>query len=151
MSSVPEKQFTQREITLKDTSGNALPAIVEYGCRDWTEDGCRHTECRIALKWDGGEIKGIDWHFFESFRRVREQLALQDLYPVCYGASRQIVVTGMAIDMGLGLKVYKAQLGCFLGRNQLVHIFDSGTDVEPVSVEAQQEFQHEWVRSVKSK
>jgi hypothetical protein len=150
MPSVPEKPLGQREIFLIDASGQMLPAAVELGCRDWTDDR-RHTECRIKLRWAGGEIQCIDWHFFEAFKRVREQLALQYLYPMCYGASRKIVITGMGVDMGLGLKVYKAEIGRFPSRNQLVYIFDSGEDVDPVSVEVQQEFQREWRESVLKK
>ncbi|MBD2541390.1 hypothetical protein [Coleofasciculus sp. FACHB-SPT36] len=150
MSSVPEKPLGQREIFLIDASGQLLPAVVELSCQDWTDDR-RHMECRIKLRWVGGEIQCIDWNFFEAFKRVREQLALQYLYPMCYGASREIVITGMAADMGLGLKVYKAEIGSFPSRNQLVDIFNSGEDVDPVAVEVQQEFQRKWGESVLKK
>jgi hypothetical protein len=130
-------------------SGQFFPAIVELGCRDWTDDR-RHTECRITLKCASGEIECTDWNFFESFKRVREQLALRELYPICYGASCNVVITGMAADMGLGMKVYKVDINStFSNPDQLklVHIFATGEDVNPVSVEVQEKFQREWVES----
>jgi hypothetical protein len=54
---------------------------------------------------------------------------------MCYGASQKVVITGMAAEMGLGLKIYKAEIGIFPSPKQLVSIFDSGEDVEPVDVE----------------
>jgi hypothetical protein len=150
MSNVPEKSLGEREIFLRNASGQLLPASVELGCRDWT-DNERHTECRIKLRWAGGEIESIDGHFFESFKQIRKQLALQSIYPMCYGASRKIVITGMAADMSLGLKVYKAEIGNFPSRKQLVSIFDSGDDICPASVEEQQEFQREWAESIRRK
>ena len=90
----------------------------------------------------------IDSIFWTSFKRVREQLAKINLYPMCYGASQKVVITGMAADMGLGLKVYKAEIGTFPSRKQLVSIFDFGEDVEPVAVEVQEEFQRQWAQSI---
>jgi len=145
MSKVPERDFGEHQILLRDTNGDSVPATIKLGCRGWSEDGGRRTECRINLQWSGGEIEEMDWHFFESFKHVREKLALYNLLPICYGASRRIVLSGMAVDMSLGLKVYK------VGQDgqvcpPVVCIFDSGDDVEPVSVESQEQFQDEWRR-----
>jgi hypothetical protein len=53
----------------------------------------------------------------------------------------------MAADMGMGLKVYKAEIGRPLRREDLVSIFACGPDVEPASVEEQKAFQREYFRS----
>ena len=143
MSKVPERAVGQYEIQLKDVDGHVLPATIELGCRDWTEGVGRRTECRIKLQWTGGAIEKIDWHFFESFKRVREQLALHGLLPVCYGASRKVILTGMGIDMALGRKAYRVDEDGQLIR-PTVDIFKTGDDVEPVSVEEQEQFQDEW-------
>ncbi len=45
----------------------------------------------------------------------------------------------------------EAQLGHFPRLNQLVNIFASGEDVEPVSVEVQEKFQREWAKSIRQK
>ena len=57
MSSILEKSFGHRDILLRDEEGNLLSARVELGCKDWTEDKRRHTECRIKLIWSDGEIE----------------------------------------------------------------------------------------------
>lgn len=151
MLDIPEKSLGQREVYLKDAHGHLLSAIVDLGCRDWNEAGSRRTECRITLKWADREVNQVDGDFFKSLKRVRKQLALLGLHPLCYGASRNIVITGMAIDMSLGMKIYKeVKLNTFPTRAQLVGLFDSGNDIEPVSVEEQEEFQREWVKSVRT-
>jgi hypothetical protein len=123
-----------------------LVAKVELGCRDWIDNGRRHTECRIKLWWTEGEIEETDWNFFEAFKRVRERLALYNLLPMCYGASRKVLLSGMLIDIGLGLEVYKvAESG--QPYPETVYIFDNGDDVEPVSVQVQGRFQNEWTRA----
>ncbi|MBD2104288.1 hypothetical protein [Leptolyngbya sp. FACHB-261] len=143
MSEVPEKAVGQYQISLRDAEGHLLPAAVELGCRDWTEVTGRRTKCRIKLQWAGGVIEETACHFFESFKRVQEKLALHGLLPMCYRASRRIILTGMAADMALGRKAYRVSEDGQLLR-PTVDIFKTGDDVEPVSVEAQEQFQAEW-------
>ncbi len=150
-SIISERELGSRQIQLKHIDGQLLEATVALGCRDWTENQKRNTECRITLKWVDGEIQCVAFNFFESFKLVRKRLALEALYPMCYGSNRNIVVTGMAIDMGLGLKIYKGvKLGSFPTRKQLVSLFASGEDIEPVSVEEQEEFQRQWAESLRN-
>lgn len=139
-----EKDFGKYEILLTDTDGNTQPAIVELGCRDWTENRLRHLECRITLKWENNDLEAIETDFFRAFCRIREALEQDGLYPVCYGASRRIIVTGMATDMGLGLRIYKILPLGSEEHMKLVWIFDTGPDVEPVSVETQNEFKRQY-------
>lgn len=150
MLNVPDKPLKKCEIYLKDIHGQLFIATIKLDFLDWSEDGGRRTECRIILRWLDNEIDCVDWNWFESLKRVREHLAVQNLCLMCYGASRNIVVTGMLINMGLGMKVYKGvQLGEFPCLNQLVNLFGSGEDVEPISVEEQEKFQREWAASLR--
>ena len=107
MSNVPEHAVGQYRIQLKDIDGQLFPATIESGYRDWTEDAGCCTEYRIKLQWADSVIEETDWHFFVSFKRVREQLALHSFLPMGYGASRRIILTRMGIDMALGRKVYR--------------------------------------------
>lgn len=88
--------------------------------------------------WNHGQrVRG---RFFEALCRVREDLeATFGLRPDCYGASRDVYPSGMARDMGLGLKAYKSVIGRKMDAN-LVNIFETGTDVEPASVADQRAF-----------
>jgi hypothetical protein len=142
-STIPERDFGEHQIFLRNSNLDLVPATVRLGCRDWSEDNSRKTECRINLNWAGGVVEKIDWNFFASFKRVREQLYLYDLLPICYGASKRVVLSRMSIDMSLGLQVYTVSEGGLLCHST-VHIFNSGDDVEPVSVECQEQFQDDW-------
>lgn len=147
---ISERSFGGHKIYLKDVKGQLLEAKVDLYCKDWTENKKRYTQCRIILKWSDNQIECIEGNFFSAFNRIREQLERLDIYPICYAANRNIVVTGMAIEMSLGLKIYKdVKLGIFPARNQLVDIFKTDQDVEPVTVKEQKKFQREWVQSLK--
>jgi hypothetical protein len=138
-------------ISLRDANGQQTAATVVCGLRDWSENGLRHTECRVTLTWNDVKITGIDMDFFDAFCRVREQLATFELLPVCYGASRRVFISGMARDMGLGRRIYKILPDNSTSIKHLVNIFDTGADVEPVSVEEQHAFMREWVTSSSNK
>lgn len=131
------------EIALRQGNGKLFPACVELGCRDWTDENGRNTECRIRLFWADGELDAVDWNFFAAFKAIRQQLASRELLPVCYGASRRVGLSGMLMDWGLGLQVYRLKEDGGVIQED-VCIFDNGEDVEPVSVEVQEKFQDEW-------
>jgi hypothetical protein len=146
MSEVLERDGNNIEIMLRDQDGNSLPASIETGCRDWTDEAGRHTDCRIKLSWANGVIEETDRNYFVSFKKVRNQLEIHGLLPVCYGASRRVIMTGMAAEMGLGARIWRVNQDDEMYRPP-VDIFKTGEDVEPVVVEAQEKFQMEfWKR-----
>jgi hypothetical protein len=66
---------------------------------------------------DGKKLDGVQPNlrsYFESFKRVREQLALHSPLPISYGASRKIILTGMGIDLALGRKADRVGKDCQL-------------------------------------
>ncbi|MBD2122201.1 hypothetical protein [Trichocoleus sp. FACHB-262] len=103
---------------MRDANAQLLVAKVELGGQDWADNSRRRTKCDIKLYWAEGEVEETDWHCFEAFKRVREKLALHDLLPMRYGASRKVVLSGILLDMGFGLEVYKAaELGLHYARD----------------------------------
>jgi hypothetical protein len=50
----------------------------------------------------------------------------------------------MGRDMGRGLKAYRLEMGRSAQREDLVDIFDTGPDVEPVTVAEQKIFADGW-------
>lgn len=140
MTAIPEDD-NRYEIMLRDERGSLLPATVELVDID-------AYECQLTLRWAGGELQSIEGDYFGAFCRIRERLAEQGLLPMCYGASRQIYISGMGRDMAAGLKVYKVRLGEQAQMKNLVDIFETGDDVEPVSVAEQQAFQEQWYASL---
>jgi hypothetical protein len=144
MSEVIEHIRRDIEIMLQDVDGNLLPASIETGCRDWTDaEGCRRSDCRIKLSWSGGSVEATDWNGFASFKKVRKQLEVYNLLPVCYGASRRVIMTGMGVEMGGGWRIWRINQDDEMYR-PIVDIFKTGEEVEPVRVEEQEEFQAEW-------
>ena len=127
-----------REIILKLSDGRKLKASLVYRERDAT--------CWLQLTAEGITEESTNTDYFKSFTDIRRRLAKNGIFPICYGASRKVWPSGMARDMGQGLKAYKLELGIKGG--EMVGIFETGSDVEPVTPEEQQAFEGEWFRSM---
>lgn len=109
--------------------------------------GLPHSQCRLTLKYSGGEITGEAFDYFEAICQIRNELDAIGYRPMCYGASRNVYPSGMGRDMGRGLKAYRLRLGQQPAMSDLVNIFDVGPDVEPASVKDQREFWKSWWKS----
>lgn len=141
MTAIPEDD-NHYEIMLRDERGSLLPATVELV-------DIAYGKYQLTLRWAGGELQRTDGDYFEAFCRIRERLEEQGLLPMCYGASRRIVISGMGRDMAAGLRVYKVKLGKQAQIKDLVDLFATDDDVEPVSVVEQQAFQEQWYASLR--
>lgn len=137
-------------IELVDRAGARIPATVTLGCDERMVDGFDPSEFVVTVRWAGGEQKGRGFDAFVALAAVREQLEPLGLRPACYGACRNLVVSGMASQMGGGVKGYLVSLGRPSRTADLVGIFDSDPSVEPVSVADQDEFREAWMRSLGS-
>ena len=105
-------------------------------------------ECHIAVRYRGRVIEEKASDFFEALCRVRLRLEAEKLIPFCYGASLNVFPSGMARDMGAGLKAYRLTIGKHA--KELVGIFDEGADVIPATVARQKEYFDEWLKSPKA-
>jgi len=105
-------------------------------------------ECRVALTTDDGVLEASGPDFFEAFCGVREQLETRGLVPVCYGASRKVFPSRMSRQRSLGVQAYRLELGRAGRKEDIVEIFQTGDDVEPVSVADQRRFFDEWLRTL---
>ena len=106
--------------------------------------------CRLILDCSLGRFTAVESDYFECLARIREQLEPLGVTPLCYGASRRVFPSGMARDMGYGLKAYKLELRRHGRTADLVEIFDSGPDIETATVREQEEFYQQWLSSLKS-
>ena len=122
-------------IKLRSSSGEEIAAVVEF-----RGDG---RSCEL-LRFGTNETRSTA---SEALARVRLQLEPQGLIPVCYGASRRVFPSGMARDMGRGLKAYKLALGETASTDDLVEIFATGPDVQPTTVAEQRAFFEAWLDS----
>ena len=101
--------------------------------------------CKLTCAYRGRTIEAEAPDFFEALCLVRRQLEPEGLIPFCYGASLNVYPSGMAREMGAGLKAYRMTKGAHARMADLVEIFTSGPDVIPASVDAQEEFFREWL------
>ena len=106
---------------------------------------------RISLKleFEGQCIVKTADDYFEAMCEIRRELEKKNLKLNCYGASKNVYPSGMCRDMGMGLKAYKMRLGIHVRMSDLVAIFETGTDVEPSTVEEQHNFFQQWASQPK--
>jgi hypothetical protein len=100
----------------------------------------------LKLRFIHGEVIGSALDYFEAMCQIRNTLEADGWRPLCYGSSRNVYPSGMARDMGRGLKASKMELG--RQATDCVSIFDYGPDVQPSTVEEQKQFWQEWLRSI---
>jgi hypothetical protein len=106
--------------------------------------------CRLRCEYRDKAVESTATDFFGALCDVRGLLAEDGLIPFCYGASLDVYPSGMARDMGRGLKAYKLAVGRHAKTDDLVEIFAEGLDVIPASVAAQQQFYRDWLASPRS-
>jgi hypothetical protein len=106
--------------------------------------------CLLICRYRDKTISSDATDFFEALVSIRRQLQADGLAPYCYGASLNVFPSGMARDMGQGLKAYKLTLGKHAKSADLVDIFDEGIDVAPADVDAQEQFYRDWLGSPRS-
>jgi hypothetical protein len=108
--------------------------------------GESNRQYRIDLTaWDQ-RFEGVGLDYFDALCRVREQLEGIDYWLLCYGSSLNVFPSGMCRDMGNGLVAYRDRSKS----NDIVQIFETGPDVQPVSVAEQRAFAERRWRQVPS-
>src|SRR6185295_18354608 len=97
----------------------------EFATLSTTDDEDR---CCIRLACPGRTIDAEASDYFEALCQIRLSLEKDGLIPFCYGASLNVYPSGMARDMGAGLKAYKLTIGKHARMQDLVEIFSEGPD-----------------------
>ncbi|MBF0528828.1 MAG: hypothetical protein HQK55_06075 [Deltaproteobacteria bacterium] len=132
--------MTERRISIRIADGSTIPANIEIKEQD--------ANCRLHLIGDGIDEAATGPDYFESFTEIRRRLARRNIFPLCYGASKNVWPSGMARDMLQGLAAYRLKLGFPAKENDLVDIFANAPDIEPVTPEEQRAFSDAWHRSL---
>ena len=127
------------KIPLRLEDGSVIESVLIRRSRD--------SSCWINLAAEGINESASGTDYFASFAHIKKRLAGRSIFPLCYGASRDIWPSGMARDMGQGLKAYRLIPG--EPARQLFNIFDSGEDIDPVDPDEQEAFAREWFESLK--
>lgn len=128
------------DVNLVDTLGRTLKGEFLL-----SEEDC---PCRLVLRGADWEMEAEDDDYFGALCQIRERVKVDGLVPHCYGASKNVYPSAMSRSMGGAIKAYRFRLGQPAKISDLVCIFDSGPDVEPVSVAQQEAFYKEWLASL---
>lgn len=121
------------------------------GVFSFDDESNEDDDCRLTLRYAGEEITATDGNYFDALCRIREGLEIRGLRPFCYGSSRNVSPSNMSCQMCGGLRAYRMTLGRPAKQSDLVGIFDSGPDVEPVTVSEQQKYRDEWHQSLSTR
>ncbi|MEN8376960.1 MAG: hypothetical protein ABFS34_16150 [Gemmatimonadota bacterium] len=118
--------------------GSTSPAVVEW----WTEYTESERIRHVDILFQGGSYRGSAGDYFGALMEARPPLEHAGYRLLCYGASRNVWASGMARCMAQGL------LAVLHGRpfaDGPVHIFETGPEVVPATVDEQMDFLGEWL------
>jgi hypothetical protein len=104
-------------------------------------------DCWLQVSCVGIKESSTGSSYFEALSIIRERLAEHHIFPLCYGASRNVWPSGMACDFTQALVAYRLEMG--LPGEVRVNIFESGPDVDPVTPKEQKAFYRKWLKSLK--
>lgn len=135
-------QNENRTIKFRLLNGEEAEGIFTY-------DPKSHGNCHLSLQLADRIFEATEPDYFEALCTIRKSLEREGIETLCYGASKTVFPSAMARDMGSGLVAYKNTMGLHARQEDLVHIFDSGDDVEPATVAEQRAFFHNWVKSAR--
>lgn len=124
------------EIEMLHPDGSRGMSLVEWGPGDGAT---------VRITYQGIVSEGSSSDFFGALGRARRRFEALGYRLLCYGASKNVWATGMARDMGRGLRAYFFHDDP--GIVDIRDIFASGPDVIPATVEEQTAF---WTRIYES-
>jgi hypothetical protein len=136
----------RRPVALISSNGDLIAGEFSL----WEESPVGADRVRLAISFGGTEIVREADDFFAALLAIRMELEALDLIPICYGSSRNVYPSGMSQGMGLGDKAFKLYPGRRGRMADVVGIFDSGPDIDPVPVHIQAASYQEWLRSIGS-
>ncbi|MFC5743573.1 hypothetical protein [Dyella tabacisoli] len=116
----------------------------------WDEAPENQDEVKLRLEFNERVLEAIAGNgYFRALCELRIKLEVDGLLLACYGASENVYPSPMIESMGCGERAYRLTLGKPALRQDLVSIFDFGSDVVPVTVKDQQRFYELWLKSLR--
>jgi hypothetical protein len=85
--------------------------------------------------------------YFECLIKLREIFEKRKWILLCNGSRYDVFPSGMARDMGKGLKAYKLEMGKPAKIEDLVNIFEEAEIEKIGTIEEQKEYYKKWVES----
>ena len=124
-----------------------IPASAMVLVKDWTENGRRHRPCTVTLSWGKRSVSRTAGSVFHALREVRATLEPEGIFRDCYGSCRDVLVSGMAVDMGDGTIAYRTSVASSKGRPPTVNIFHTEPGLKLVSVAEQDAYRDDFYKS----
>ena len=87
-------------------------------------------------------------NIFDSIVELRKKLELKNIYLLCNASVINVYPSLMQKEFG-GTKAYKLQMGKQATLNDVVDIFDYGSELKIGSVKEQEEFHENWIESLR--
>lgn len=117
--------------------------------RIWEEAPDNQDAVRLELRFDDQEL-GVTTEdgFFAALAALRKELESEGSLLACYGCSRNVYPSPMIRSMGQGEKAYLLKMGQPARSEDLVSIFETGAEVEPVTVAEQEKYYRDWLSSL---
>lgn len=115
----------------------------------WEEAPDNPDQVRLDLHFAGEAVTAVADTFFDALADIRKVLEGRELRPKCFGACRDVYPSPMIRSMGGGEQAYRLKPGCQAKMEDLIPIFASEPEINPVSVEEQEEFYRKWLKSLK--
>lgn len=115
----------------------------------WDEDNSAEPgHICLTLHFAGREITQSAETYWGAFCTIRQQLEQESILVQCYGGSKKVYPSGLAMSTGTGILAYRLTAGQPAKMTDLINIFRSGPDVIPVTVSEQELFFKEWLKSL---
>jgi len=103
-------------------------------------------QVELILSFKDRKLSAKSDDFFYAMQSIRLELEPEGIRLLCCGASLNVHPSGMILDMGSARVAYKMAPGRSAKQEDLVSIFDTGTDVIPATIEEQERYYDEWYR-----
>jgi hypothetical protein len=133
---------TERALIILMPNGKTSPGRVVF----WPDYATR--TCHVKLEFGDRVLCENDGSYFDALNRIRGQIESEGIRLLCYGASKFCWPSGMAMEMGAGLHVYRLKIGRKPEMEHLIGTFDTGEDVVPATLAQQKAFADEWLKSI---
>lgn len=102
----------------------------------------------IEIQFSSQKISKTDDTFFQALQNLRKELEDKHIQILCNGAARNVYPSPMQMSMGSGRTAYLLKLGQQAKNADIIDIFGYQDSLTFVSVEEQEVFYRDWIRSI---
>ncbi|MDB6130423.1 MAG: hypothetical protein JWM04_1530 [Verrucomicrobiales bacterium] len=113
-----------------------------------SEDPNNPKVARLTLCFEGRETSKVGTSFDYALNSIREELEKGGILLKCWGSSRNVWPSSVTSGMGRVGRAYRRYMGKKPAQDDIVVIFESGTDVDPCTLQEQREAHNQWRSSV---